>query len=444
MGLVLSTVFFSLTQQHQNFQFDSWAATSMDLPTMMSSAMTIQTALSSGGEDPTTSTTTTQTLSPPNKSPGRQIMEEAYARTYQVIQDECGSPQDSRLDYCLERLYLKHRKHNSTTLPWWFRTLLRDGRAGSPLHGGWHNLSLLLPSLPSSSDNTTNTQVNVCTMEKIGSTEWRRIQCAINSENVTGPDRNVCHPRRELLRPHMERITFLRDPLTRFLSGFLDKCTSPNRGQRHCEPDRLFWYNKDKKKGALSKKSTTTPNASTTLVQPPPHRDDNLIVDFENDKRLFFHMYMDVVPLKWNVHFFPQALYCNGLYRTLPDYKFVGEMGPHYQEHLHRIANHYGSPLKEAMTVQFKLKPPQESVATTTTMTNKNHHNSRSQKSARLVREYYTSATLRKALEYMSIDYITLGLELPEWVDEILLQDEQQQQQPEQQHNDSLLVSTTF
>jgi hypothetical protein len=33
------------------------------------------------------------------------------------------------------------------------------------------------------------------------------------------------------------------------------------------------------------------------------------------------------MPLQWNIHFAPMGLSCNGLYRNLNEYDFVGLMG---------------------------------------------------------------------------------------------------------------------
>ena len=44
-----------------------------------------------------------------------------------------------------------------------------------------------------------------------------------------------------------------------------------------------------------------------------------LLDDFLKHKQV----YMDVVGLKWDIHFFPQALYCGGLYsRAIQDYRY--------------------------------------------------------------------------------------------------------------------------
>ena len=35
---------------------------------------------------------------------------------------------------------------------------------------------------------------------------------------------------------------------------------------------------------------------------------------------------MQSMPLKWNLHFFLQSLYCHGIHRVLKDYDFIGYM----------------------------------------------------------------------------------------------------------------------
>ena len=43
------------------------------------------------------------------------------------------------------------------------------------------------------------------------------------------------------------------------------------------------------------------------------------------DYQYMFDAYIDIFPLSWNVHFYPQALYCNGLFLDLLDeYDFIG------------------------------------------------------------------------------------------------------------------------
>ena len=42
--------------------------------------------------------------------------------------------------------------------------------------------------------------------------------------------------------------------------------------------------------------------------------------------------------------------------------------------------------------------------------------------------QYYTPKRVRRVLEYMSIDYVLLGLPIPLWAEELLQQEQQQQQ----------------
>jgi hypothetical protein len=39
------------------------------------------------------------------------------------------------------------------------------------------------------------------------------------------------------------------------------------------------------------------------------------------------------------------------------------------------------------------------------------------------VREYFTAASVRRALEYFAVDYVELGLEIPGWVHDVLAED---------------------
>ena len=46
--------------------------------------------------------------------------------------------------------------------------------------------------------------------------------------------------------------------------------------------------------------------------------DDDKLRDrnMNGHKKTMFSMYVDTMPLKWNVHFIPQSFFCNGLYLT--------------------------------------------------------------------------------------------------------------------------------
>ena len=315
----------------------------------------------------------------------REIVERAYNETYRILETCPNDLSLKSLQRCIVDIY--NQQNVSSDLPWWFRSMLRDAREDF-LHSQFHNLTFYKPSIAH------------CAMEKVGSTEWRKVRCAVN-DNRTQTSA-VCWAQNKRLKPPLAQTVFLRDPLTRFLSAFIDKCVTARDG-RHCEPDRLFWYEEN---------SMKKPGKGQVM-----HRDHKLMDDFFKDKRMFFQMYTEVIGLKWNVHFFPQSLYCNGLFRTIQNYEFVGNMNATFKYQLEDMGNKFGEPLKSWLPVIFQEKHP-----------NKTKDNSRSeessyfrnQKASKKLLEYYTPRTLRRVLEYVSIDYVKLNLPIPEWVDELL------------------------
>ena len=123
--------------------------------------------------------------------------------------------------------------------------------------------------------------------------------------------------------------------------------------------------------------------------------------------------------MKWNAHFVPQALHCD-LYRNIDKYHFVGTMGPDFYFDLERMANQFGGQSPEILNSTFGYMDH---------VKNDNHENTGKQGSRHAmhtpakVARFYSARTVRKALEYLSIDYVTLGLEVPEWAREMLRQE---------------------
>mmetsp|Transcript_14418 Transcript_14418/g.31252 ORF Transcript_14418/g.31252 Transcript_14418/m.31252 type:complete len:99 (-) Transcript_14418:359-655(-) len=95
-------------------------------------------------------------------------------------------------------------------------------------------------------------------------------------------------------------------------------------------------------------------------------------------------------------------------------------MGKHFMAELDRMANRYGGMLPEVLdnTFQYQSKLNNESMAT-----NVGSDNSHGTKAPEKVAKYYSARTVRRALEYLSIDYISLGLEIPTWAREMLHND---------------------
>jgi len=115
--------------------------------------------------------------------------------------------------------------------------------------------------------------LHFCTIGKIGTTQWRKLVCRLQRKPSNG-GRNVCIPDTPISYEAPKAI-FLRDPLERFLSAFIDKCLH-KRIERHCEPVAVFL-------------------------------DDASLVDgLDQSKKLLFEAYVNAMPLRWNMHYFPQ------------------------------------------------------------------------------------------------------------------------------------------
>ena len=209
----------------------------------------------------------------------------------------------------------------------------------------------------------------------------------------------------------MSRAVMLRDPLERMLSGYLNKCAHvPTRKlEGHCEPNSVF-------NGTI------------------------LTSGIRDDKRQLFAAYVDAFPLKWNIHFFPQSMYCDGLFRHVGGYDFVGYMGGDFYGELDRMTSAFedgpgGGAFADAIEKVFRPSGgggggdgKGEAVVAVAVIGDKARR--RSYDAARhptnapeYVREYFTAASVRRALEYFAVDYVELGLEIPGWVHGVLAED---------------------
>ncbi len=274
------------------------------------------------------------------------------------------------------------------SVPWWFQTFLRDLKYNQAF-GWWQEKFFYTPHM------------KFCTIAKVGCSEWHAI---------CDDDPTICAPV-ELDPNETEkwidapRAVFLRDPLERLLSAFLNKCIDvPDEG--HCEPNPVF-----------------NPNVTQVNVRGDSdfgYTIEPLLEDIEDNKKQLFAAYLDIMPLKWNLHVLPQSLACD-LYRTINQYDFVGYMNEDFHFHLERMVNQFGGNLDNVLDGAFGYKQY-------TVDRNNKHKNVGTLKDhgtlAKIrVREYYTAATVRKGLEFMSIDYILLGLDVPDWAKEMLNDD---------------------
>lgn len=326
-----------------------------------------------------------------------RIILRAYEKSYAHILP-CSVEKGARACMAITNDYFHQPRTKETgvpTVPWWFQTLIRDVMENGAF-GFWHHHSTIKPPL------------HFCAIEKVATQQWRRVFCELNADECKeNPDAcpnptDKCRWKTKRPMPiNATKAVFLRDPLERLLSGFLNKCYKVDRRrvERHCEPNVVF----DPGDNLLDKSGKKFPN---------------LVLDLEGTDKEFFAAFVDVLPLQWNVHFVPQAIICD-LRRTIDSYDFVGEMGTDFMLELERMANQFGGPLPEILDEQFgyvdHVKNHKVNLG--------NDGNWHSTHAPALVQKFYTASTVRRALELMSIDYVTLGLEIPEWARQMLRDD---------------------
>jgi len=317
------------------------------------------------------------TTTAPKRNEGPSIKQwiwRSYNETYAVL-DQC--PENVGFKACLRTSYeqlssdlrpsdsLVFQKNLSST-PWWFRTVLRDASDGRGLHGSWHDLEF----------TSTVPPTRMCTIEKVGTTQWRRVECLLNRSPFKPFKGQPC---KVPLPDDGSKIVFLRDPLERFLSGYIDKCIK-KKDQGHCEPADIL-HNKE---------------------------------GVDRDRRAMFEMYVDTMALKWNMHFFPSSFYCGGLYRTLGSYDFVGTMDRNFYHDLGALGDKFGDNMTKALEQVFD-------VSHQTRMNTSNV--GKETRAPDLVRDYYSGRSIRRVLQYLSIDYVKLNLPVPGWAREMFDQE---------------------
>ena len=311
-----------------------------------------------------------------------EIIQRSYERTFGALSTEisCNTTISGRT--CIESLLseamqISSRPNSTHNFPWWFITMLRDIPIQYAL-GPWHNLTIMDPPM------------DFCTIEKIATTQWRNVQCALNENKDISRAPRPCNLKERKLAvrqksSNVSKVVILRDPLERLLSGYINKCVSVKRRrlEGHCEPNAVF-------------------------------NESGLTQQIELDPKQLFAAYVDGFPLKWNMHFFPQSIYCDGLFRHINQYDFVGYMGHQFYEDLTTLAARFGNDnkLPEALEKVFHYSEQ-----------SKNDNVGKETQAPAHVKEYYTAASVRRALEYFAVDYMALGLEVPSWAKAILAEE---------------------
>lgn len=307
---------------------------------------------------------------------------------------------------------------------WWFQSMLRDAK-DSALYGYWHV------------GQTTYPNVTMCMIEKTGIKHWKALFRLLNNDTrfVEGLRSDKSRSSIKLPAPlniddsgakgegyYYPTFVILRDPLERFLSAYLDKCVDANhrKNRKECGPDKVF------NDGLLTRGFSFGDGAGND-------------VDSGGGARSMFSLYVDTLPLRWNYHFFPQSLFCDGMYRFVDDYDYVGHMDSMFYHNLDELGKHYGGRFETALKKVFDY-PSKITPMMMTTGDNDGSMKAMKKedvnasinvgietKASDKVLQYYTPKSLRRVLEYVSIDYMLLGLDIPRWAEEMLLREEQKE-----------------
>ena len=123
---------------------------------------------------------------------------------------------------------------------------------------------------------------------------------------------------------------------------------------------------------------------------------------------------------QWNLHFVPQAIACD-LHRRIDEFDFVGNMGQDFMFDLETMASQFGGPFPEVLNSTFGYL---ELVKSQKKNAGKDGYRHSTHAPAK-VQQFYTAGAVRKGLEYLSIDYVLLGLDVPEWARQMLREDDE-------------------
>jgi len=104
-------------------------------------------------------------------------------------------------------------------------------------------------------------------------------------------------------------------------------------------------------------------------------------------------------------------------------------MGKSFMSELGRMADRYGGMLPDVLDDIFSYRSSlnlqhNETSSAVANGDNVGSEKAHGTKAPAKVARYYSAGTVRRALEYLSIDYVALGLEVPEWAREMLRNDE--------------------
>ena len=333
------------------------------------------------------------------------IIQRAYDETYAQMADCKDNEVEKDCIKTVIHQFNKRRNQNNTDLalqpmPWWFQTLLRDIPTNKA-YGLWSHFST----------NFANKLVKFCAIAKNGSTEWRKVFHELNAHEFGGVGKHN-YKTKKMLDEDTPKIVFLRDPLERLLSAYLDKCIK-NKNEGQCEPNIIFASDFVEQKAIKAGKVQMLQDVKENILFP-----ELAEVAQDSDKEKFA-TYIDIFPLKWNVHFTPQAISCD-LYRNIGQYD-IYFMDKSFVSELDHLSTKYKGLSPAILDSVFHYKSLNAEM--NSKKGNVGASNDHATKAPTKVEKYYSPRAVRKALEYLSIDYVTLGLSVPEWAREMLKKD---------------------
>jgi hypothetical protein len=208
------------------------------------------------------------------------------------------------------------------------------------------------------------------------------------------------------------KFVFLRDPLERFISAYLDKCINEyhRHVEKHCQPLEIFTENRTQ-------------------------------AFFEANPKEAFARFVDTTPNAWDLHFVPQAHYCGGLSGTVHLYDFVGTMNASFTQQLEMLWEKLGIGANANITMADVFfsndanartqKTPPKAAPTTSTVRSRGHRRALAEKIADVKHnvdaegeraiKYFSGESLARVIRYYALDYKAFGMELPKWLSKIPL-----------------------
>jgi Sulfotransferase family len=302
----------------------------------------------------------------------KTIVRNAYARHYRAFVNSCKA--DKPYKQCLVNA-------TDESAPWWLQRLLND-----PKHKFVRDYHKMIFDDP---------KLRVCKIERVGSNEWTQISSNYFAEqaSLSGNSTDILKFGWKPETDDAPQAVFLRDPLDRFLSSYVEKCVKDGKAS-NCE-----------------------------LVSP-----DLLTIRSAFTERQAFASFVQTFPLLWGVYFVPQALFCDGLFRTLNKYDYVINMQDNvgFMRDVFDLMRKYPGRLMDHLRQAFKINPKTTDYRAEIRQQSKLKRLDRSPVGKfppDYLLRFYDADTVRQTLEYFAIDYVTLKLKIPDWAQDVLDRD---------------------